>query len=188
MDRKAFTFLRSYYNQLKELDSAKRLKLYDALIEFALNGIEPTPFETLIERVVWEGIIATLRPSRQGWADKTGGVMTPPCQGGSEGGAEPPSEQKRRVKKSKEEKSERFHAPTIDEVIAYFKENGYTEASGRRAWEYYEAGNWKDGRGNQVKAWKQKMRGVWFKDENLAHKPEEADPWLEKLKKQKAQQ
>ena len=85
-------------------------------------------------------------------------------------------------------KNTRFHAPTIDEVVAYFKENGYTEASGRRAWEYYQAGNWKDGRGNQVKAWKQKMRGVWFKDENLIKKPEEADPWLERLKKQKAQQ
>lgn len=69
-------------------------------------------------------------------------------------------EEKRRGKKKV------FTAPTIQEVIDYFKEKGYTEESAKRAWEYYEAGNWKDSQGNQVKSWKQKVIAVWFKDEN----------------------
>jgi hypothetical protein len=35
-----------------------------------------------------------------------------------------------------------------------------------KAFKYYETGNWKDGKGNQVKNWKQKMQSVWFKEEN----------------------
>jgi hypothetical protein len=36
----------------------------------------------------------------------------------------------------------------------------------KRAFDYYDVANWKDSKNNQVKNWKQKMRGVWFKDEN----------------------
>jgi hypothetical protein len=62
--------------------------------------------------------------------------------------------------------------PTIDEVIAYFKEKGYTEASARKAYDYYQASvtetkrHWSDGKGQPVKNWKMKMNSVWFKDEN----------------------
>lgn len=60
----------------------------------------------------------------------------------------------------------RFTPPTLLEVSQYFKENGYTEQSALKAFNYYETGDWKDGRGNQVKNWKQKMQSVWFKPEN----------------------
>ncbi len=57
-------------------------------------------------------------------------------------------------------------APSVEEVIAFFKEKGYTETAAKKAHEYYEAGNWHDSKGNPVKNWKQKMMAVWFKDEN----------------------
>lgn len=63
--------------------------------------------------------------------------------------------------------NKRFTPPTLLEVINYFLEKGYSDSSAKKAWEYYEAGNWKDSKGNQVKSWKQKMQGVWFKPENL---------------------
>ena len=62
--------------------------------------------------------------------------------------------------------------PPIDEVIAYFKEKGYTEASARKAFDYYNASvtetkrHWSDGKGQPVRNWKMKMQSVWFKDEN----------------------
>ena len=62
--------------------------------------------------------------------------------------------------------------PPIDEVIAYFKENGYSEQSARKAFDYYHASvtetkrHWSDGKGNPIKNWKMKMQSVWFKDEN----------------------
>jgi hypothetical protein len=66
--------------------------------------------------------------------------------------------------------------PTIDLVIDYFVKNGYSKKAAVAAFEYYEAGTepgqiyWRDSKGNEVRSWKQKMRGVWFKEENKVDK------------------
>ena len=60
--------------------------------------------------------------------------------------------------------------PNENEVVEYFIENGYSEKSAIDAFKYYQSGDWFDSKGNKVKNWKQKMRGVWFKDENLDKK------------------
>ena len=59
-----------------------------------------------------------------------------------------------------------FKKPTIEEAKQYFKDNGYREDSGEFAWNYYNDADWFDSKGNPVLNWKQKMRSVWFKDEN----------------------
>ena len=41
MERDAFVFYRSYYEAAMELPEKERLKLYDAIIEYALHGVEP---------------------------------------------------------------------------------------------------------------------------------------------------
>lgn len=63
-------------------------------------------------------------------------------------------------------KKKLFIPPTFNEVLAYFTEKGYSEESAKRAYDYYEAGQWSDSRGTKIKNWKQKMVGVWFKKEN----------------------
>lgn len=69
--------------------------------------------------------------------------------------------------------------PAIDEVIAYFKENGYAEAAAKRAWDYYNASltdakrTWTDSAGKPIKNWKMKMQSVWFKDEYKIEQPRE---------------
>ena len=60
----------------------------------------------------------------------------------------------------------KFVPPSIQEVISYFKEKGYSEKSAMKAHEYYDTGNWHDSKNNKVMNWKQKMQSVWFKDEN----------------------
>lgn len=59
-----------------------------------------------------------------------------------------------------------FTPPTLDEIKTYFKDSGYTEQSAEKAYNYYSVANWVDSKGNKIKNWKQKMQGVWFKDEN----------------------
>lgn len=59
-----------------------------------------------------------------------------------------------------------FVPPSMEDVISYFKENGYSEQSAKKSFEYYNTNNWRDSRNNPVKNWKQKMIAVWFKDEN----------------------
>jgi hypothetical protein len=65
-------------------------------------------------------------------------------------------------------RKEIVYTPTIDEVELYFKDNGYTKESAIKAYNFYDVANWVDSKGNKVKNWKQKMQGVWFKDENKA--------------------
>lgn len=50
----------------------------------------------------------------------------------------------------------------------YFRENGYRPDVGSQAFKYYDEAGWKDSTGKPVKNWKQKMRGVWFRDDHLA--------------------
>jgi hypothetical protein len=59
-----------------------------------------------------------------------------------------------------------FKAPTIEEVIQYFDDNGYEKEAAEKAFKYYDVANWFDSKGNAILNWKQKMQSVWFKEEN----------------------
>jgi hypothetical protein len=69
-------------------------------------------------------------------------------------------------KKRKDKKKIIFSPPLKSEVENYFLENGYKKETGAKAFNFYDSANWIDSKGNQVKNWKQKMIGVWFKEEN----------------------
>lgn len=79
-----------------------------------------------------------------------------------------PPEGKGREGKKKNTKRENPKTPTLEEVEKYFESKGYSLQAAKKAWEYYDAANWIDSKGNPVLAWKQKMVGVWFKEENKA--------------------
>lgn len=64
-------------------------------------------------------------------------------------------------------KKKEFIPPKLSDVEDYFFEKGYTKEAGKKAFEYYSEADWFDSTGKKVKNWKQKMQGVWFKDENL---------------------
>lgn len=49
-----------------------------------------------------------------------------------------------------------FVPPTLEEVQAYCKERN-SPVNPKTFWEYYNAGEWKDSKGNPVKNWKQKL-------------------------------
>ena len=75
--------------------------------------------------------------------------------------------EQRKGKESKVKKSKKgFTPPTLNEVKEYFRDNGYSEKAAEKAYHYYNDADWHDSKGNKVKSWKQKMRGVWFSDEN----------------------
>lgn len=82
-------------------------------------------------------------------------------------------EEKRREKEIKEKKVvKKFSPPLLQDVIDYFTENDFSKELAVKAFKYYETGYWKDGKGNQVRNWKQKMQSVWFKEENkITSKP-----------------
>ena len=68
----------------------------------------------------------------------------------------------------------KFIPPNESDVIQYFKEKGYLVSVAKKAFDFYDVADWKDSRGKQILNWKQKMLGVWLKDEN---KDTEAIVW-----------
>lgn len=79
-------------------------------------------------------------------------------------------------KRNKGDSVKSFTPPTLDEVVSFFRENGFTEKSGEKAYKYYDVADWVDSKGAKVKNWKQKMHAVWFKDENK-EAPAQLDFW-----------
>lgn len=76
------------------------------------------------------------------------------------------NEKPARVKDKDKDKDKDKGNPEEQDVINYFTDNGYSAEAGKKAFNYYNSNNWKDSKGKPVKSWKQKMIGVWFKDEN----------------------
>lgn len=86
----------------------------------------------------------------------------------------------KQVTNNKEQQTtiKKFQPPTVLEVESYFVENGYTKEAGKRAFNYYTAGNWHDSKGHPVKNWKQKMQAVWFKPENKIIDQLQPEPYV----------
>jgi len=74
-------------------------------------------------------------------------------------------EQKPKIYVKKSERNVTFSIPSLDEVIEYFLVNGYTSETAEKAFKYYSAANWMDSNNRPVTNWKQKMLGVWFKEQ-----------------------
>lgn len=63
-----------------------------------------------------------------------------------------------------------FIAPSLDEVVSFFSENGYPEELAAKAFKHYDLAGWENSHGKKVKNWKQTMHTVWFKEENKVEK------------------
>jgi hypothetical protein len=68
-------------------------------------------------------------------------------------------------------KKQTFIPPTEEQVVSFFKSNGYKESVGSTAYRYYSVANWIDSQGNKVRNWKQKMLSVWFTEKNKDYAP-----------------
>lgn len=90
---------------------------------------------------------------------------------------------KNRIDKNRIDKNisskERFKKPTLEEVEAYCKERG-NKVNPKKFYDFYETGNWKDSKGNQVKNWKQKVI-TWEKENKKESIPEWTKQTPEKI-------
>ena len=68
-------------------------------------------------------------------------------------------------------KKQAFVPPDIGEFKKYCEEHQHYGIA-QKAFDYYSAANWHDGKGNPVRNWKQKLIAVWFKDENKDPPPQ----------------
>ncbi len=181
--RDSSIFYRSFYEAISELPEVNQLEVYNAVFEYTFNfkenelkGLSKTIF-TLIK----PQLDANNKKFTNG---KNGG--RPPKDKQNETKEIPKNNQNETKSKANvndnvndndnvnenlnnndnDKKPKKvFTPPLLEDVILFFNENQYSDLGAKKAFEYYDEGNWKDSKGNQVKNWKQKMRGVWFKDE-----------------------
>ena len=76
-----------------------------------------------------------------------------------------------------------FVPPTLDEWKNYCKNNGYGNIADR-AYKYYSEAKppWTDSAGKKIRGWKQKLQGVWFREENRDKSKESTNPMYQKFK------
>lgn len=58
-----------------------------------------------------------------------------------------------------------LNPPSYEEVVQYFKTNGYSEDGASRAYRHYSTLNWHTSQGKKIANWKNQMANNWFKDE-----------------------
>jgi len=170
--RKGFNFLRSYFDVLNQLETnSDKLNFLLSVINKQFLDQDPEGLNFVV-KLAYESQRHQIESSVKGYKDKmktelNGNPLQDPSEGGAQGGKVAPSvQEEEKGKEQGEGKGKRFTPPTFEELKSYFLQNGYSIQSARKAFDYYEAAKWKDSKGNQVKNWKQKMIGVWFKDEN----------------------
>jgi DNA-binding Lrp family transcriptional regulator len=79
------------------------------------------------------------------------------------------------VKEKSTKEKKVFVKPTLEEMIEYvFTEKGYPKNLANFIFNYYEAGNWHDTKGNPVRNWKQKISGWFTEDNKIKYKDIEA--------------
>jgi len=88
---------------------------------------------------------------------KTHSVISKPKKADNDNDNDKGNDKDTKEKKSIQKKN--FEPPTLDEVKAWFIEQGSTAEAGAKAWQYYTDGNWIDSKGTPVRNWRQKMRG-----------------------------
>ena len=89
--RKAFNFLRSYYDVLEDIHTDKdKLTYLMAILDKQFKGIEPEL--TGIPRLCYNGQRHAIDKSVEGWESKTKQKLYDPTEGGYEGGSQDPYE------------------------------------------------------------------------------------------------
>lgn len=157
-----------------ELDSITRVALKPFLIQWERDAER---YEQTCNRNKENGLKGGRPPKNPNnpmgskETQKTQLVISKPKKADSDSDSDSHSEND--IKEKKYTKKE-FTPPTLEEVKAWFIENGSTAEAGAKAWQYYTDGDWIDSKGTPVKNWRQKMRGGrWLEDKPKASKPEE---------------
>jgi hypothetical protein len=168
--RDSLIFYRSFYEAINELPKETQAEVYHAIFEFSLNfkEIELSGLAKTIFTLIKPQLEANNKRFANGTKPKHKQVESKTEAKDKQDLSKSEANNNNNVNnnKNKKDNDNKFTPPTLLEVQNYFKENGYTLESSTKAFNYYDTAQWKDSKGNKVKSWKQKMQGVWFKDEN----------------------
>ena len=176
MCKDGFYFFTNYRNIAKDLPVELRAEFYEALMDYAIDGIEP-------ENGIIKALITAIKPSLDK-TEKRGGNHNPTGQNQYKevkvGQSEVKSGQnevkvgqsgqtfnkqetrniKQEILKEKDNlkviTKEKFVKPTLEEIKSYFAEKGYEDES-ERFYDFYSSKGWMVGK-NPMKDWRAAVR------------------------------
>lgn len=180
MERKQFTFYRSFWEGIKEIKSnSARCAAYDAIVGYALDGDVPD-----LDRLPDAARIAfkLARPNldasrkkaeagRKGGESKDEANESKPQANRKQTQAKPNQEieqvkeqvKEQMLKESVKKSRTAFQAPTPSEVAEYCRERGNT-VNAQRFCDFYGRQGWRLNNGQPMKDWKAAVR-LWERDE-----------------------
>ena len=177
MAREYFKVFHSYLKSIEPLNDAERGRLFTAMLEYSITGIEPEIRGN--ERYIFPTMKANLdreiksysytveknqangkkggRPSK---TQKTQWVFQKPNETQKSQDKDKDKDKEEDKDKDKKKRNKRktnsFCPPSLEEIKAYCKERNST-VDPKRFFDYFDAGGWVDGKGNPVRNWKQKL-------------------------------
>lgn len=160
------SFISSYSNLAEETDltvAKVRRAIFNLKSTSEITSIATSKYTmlTICEYDTYQSVDAEDNSNNSG---ETAAIMT---DGQQTNNKQTTTTKEREEYKERKEGKKRgsFVPPTVEEVVTYFKTNGYDEEIATRAFNHYDAGNWHDAKGNKVLNWKQKVRTNWMKDD-----------------------
>lgn len=174
MNRKQFTFYRSFWEGIKEIkNKTARCAAYDAIVGYALDGVEPDleklPDAARIAFKLAKPNLDSARKKAEGGAKSTASTS----KDSDKITARYPQQEKEQEKEKEQmlkeniEKKSRvvFKAPTVEEVAAYCRErkNGIDPAA---FIDYYQQQKWKLSNGNPMSDWRAAVRNWEHRNKN----------------------
>ena len=170
--RDSMLIYRSFYEAGKALKNTDRLKLYDAIFEYGMDFKEPD-LQGVVKTIfslIKPNIDANIKKYRNGCEPKTKQDISKAEANNKQTISKHEGNEDDNVNEDDNENVnvkgtvKKFTPPSLDEVTIYCKEKGYNTTLAAKIFEYYETANWHDAKGQKVRNWKQKIQGVWFKD------------------------
>lgn len=182
MERKQFTFYRSFMDGIKRIKAkAARCEAYDAIIAYALDGTEPD-LDKLSDAAALAFVMA--KPNldsarKKAEAGQKGGESKDQANG-KQTASKPQANREQEIeqeqdieqmlKENTKEKRTVFKAPTVEAVSAYIREKGYP-IDAQHFVDYYQRQGWKLSNGQPMKDWQSAVR-LWSRDK----KPKKNSP------------
>lgn len=120
-------FYRSYYDAIKGLPQADRVAMYDALMAYAFDSLEPN-----FKNKTLEGFWLLIEPNINSSIANA----------------------KKQSKGGKAKAAKPFTPPTVEEVAAYCEEAGLYDTDPEKFCDYYESIGWTKRNGAPIKDWK----------------------------------
>ena len=181
--REGVFFFRSFYEVAKKIKARQdRVAFYDAILDYAFEGIEPSGLKGYAE-IGFISAKPVLDADRQKYINgqkaagfgKLGGRPRKENNPGGLSAENPLNNKNKKQEQEQEQEQEKgvkkavaFTAPTLEQVQAYVKEKGYA-MDAVRFHAYYTANGWKVGR-NPMKNWKAAVVN-WAQKDKPAARP-----------------